>query len=63
MEELEQDARWLNWQRDFFGRSRDWICECGIRCDFTNPDWRWNGRDWEHSHGYPLGHVPAERKP
>jgi protein gp37 len=34
-----------------------WRCECGAWPDDT---WRWNGERWEHHHGYPIGHVPAE---
>lgn len=48
--------QWIN-------ESREWVCECGETCVPCSGDWRWNGRAWEHSHGYPIGHVAAERKP
>lgn len=32
-----------------------WVCNvCGQK---ANPECRWNGRAWEHHHGYPVGHV------
>lgn len=31
-----------------------WQCECGAMADVNC---RWNGRAYEHHHGYPIGHV------
>lgn len=41
-----------------------WICpKCGLSAsDGKLGDWRFNGRAWEHYHGYPLGHVTAEKQ-
>lgn len=46
-----------------FPDAGQWVCDCGQTCDPVSPDWRWNGRDWCHHHGYPVGHVQAQRKP
>lgn len=42
--------------------STDWKCVCGAWLD-KSADWRWNGRAWEHHHGYPIGHVEAQMVP
>jgi hypothetical protein len=43
--------------------AQEWRCECGAAPSPTSAAWRWNGQDWEHHHGYPIGHVIAQRRP
>lgn len=52
--------------KKFFDDMENWVCpKCGERanCHFGDGNWRWTGTAWEHSHGYPIGHVPAEYRP
>lgn len=57
MNDQEHEKRLAEWVED----AVNWVCsECGERCN-TDHRWRWNGAAWEHHHGYPIGHVLAER--
>ena len=50
-------------RKDYDWRNlNDWLCECGERACIDGK-WRWNGRTWEHHHGYPIGHVEANLAP
>lgn len=44
-------------------RATEWLCECGERGNACSSKWRFNGKDWEHHHGYPMGHVEAAHSP
>lgn len=47
------------------GEEDDWECSCGFRynsqTDAGNPEVRFDGDRYEHSHGYPIGHIPMRR--
>lgn len=63
--ESGQGAFMTHWETvpsDPFLHMNDWLCECGQRA-CLGPDWRWNGQNWEHYHGYPIGHVESVRSP
>ena len=34
-----------------------------VKPDLGNASWRWDGENWQHHHGYPIGHVVAKYKP
>ena len=40
-------------------RDTKWVCDCGAVMPGLDPDWRWNGRAWEHWHGAQVGHLEA----
>lgn len=44
-------------------KPEDWLCDCGERCDMLSQDWRFDGSNWQHYHGYPVGHVIAKYSP
>ncbi len=43
-------------------RLEEWECECGTKLNEAGADFRFNGRAWEHHHGYPLGHVEMRKE-
>lgn len=46
----------------FLSNAHLWSCpECHQYCQPGSPQWRWNGQNWEHHHGYPVGHITAIR--
>jgi len=48
------------WLRD----AQNFLCECGARpFEGGMGNWRWNGRCWEHYHGYSIGYVPTKYNP
>jgi hypothetical protein len=41
--------------------AKNWRCPiCGETVIPADSRWRWNGRDWQHHHGHPIGHVTAD---
>ena len=37
-----------------------WRCWCGAVLEELSPAWRFDGKRWQHHHGYPTGYVHAE---
>jgi hypothetical protein len=51
MSEHEEELVMDSALRLFLAQAKEWVCECGQRCEPTDPNWKWNGTDWEHVHG------------
>lgn len=47
---------------DPFQNATEWVCECGAVANPVSGEWRWDGQNWQHWHGYPVGHVIAIKK-
>lgn len=43
--------------------AKNWRCDCGEYCNPVLPEWRWNGREYEHSHEGTQTYFPAVRIP
>ena len=47
--------------------AKNWICtglNCGKRpFEGGMAHWRWDGRNWQHHHDYPVGHLICEYRP
>jgi hypothetical protein len=41
---------------------KDYVCDCGKVCEPLSSEWRWDGQNWQHYHGYPIGHVIVLKK-
>jgi hypothetical protein len=49
----------------YCGACHDWTahpshCHCGAPFNEAGGDWRFDGYNWQHYHGYPIGHVVVE---
>ena len=47
--------------------AKNWICtglNCGKRpFEGGMVHWRWDGKNWQHYHGYSVGYLTCEYKP
>lgn len=64
--DIEAEKGFWDTMKEVFDDAKNWRCtECGKSPDDGPNDgsWRYAGSiiGWEHHHGYPVGHVQAER--
>jgi protein gp37 len=48
---------------DLDGKLPIWRCQACGEAPAISEGWRWNGNNWQHHHGYPVGHIDADYFP